>query len=80
MEFQYRKVELIGCGKYGSFYKCEEDVAENAYQTVLLKADIIPDGVPISILTKISRQKEMDHPLIFRFVTGSKKKGFSCGA
>ena len=67
---------MIGCDNYGSFYKCEEDIAENAYQTVLVMADIIPDGVPISILTKISLLKEMDYPLIFRFVTGSKKERF----
>lgn len=66
--FQYSALEVKGEDEFGGVYRCKDtDTDEN----VLLKTVFIRDsseGVPSSILTKISLLKVMEHPHILRFL------------
>lgn len=66
--FQYSELEVKGEDEFGGVYTCKDTDTD---ETVLLKTVFIRDsseGVPSSILTKISLLKVMEHPHILRFL------------
>lgn len=73
---QYKALEILGSGTYGTVYKVLDKTTKNFYAIKNLKIDSEKDGVPVSALREISILKNLSHPNIIKVIGAIyKKKG-----